>query len=288
MIIAVIGPTCSGKSKLADFIANSFDALVVNFDAFQIYREMNIGTAKPTDKELSKGNYYFYNIHNIDEIYDVAKYQRDIREFIKNNDKKNIVMVGGTGLYLKAALFDYKFENEDPMPEDYLSNLSNNELFTHLGKIDAIDAQKIGPNNRKRLLRALFIYDKHGASKTELNRGGKNNILFDDVIFIGLNIDRDILYKNIDKRVDNMFKDGLEEEVRSLFKKYGPNQRSLQAIGYKEFNNNLLVEEQRELIKKNTRNYAKRQTTFFKHQFDNVKWFDSIEEAEQYVKEINR
>ena len=110
MIIAVIGPTCSGKSKLADFIANSFDALVVNFDAFQIYREMNIGTAKPTDKELSKGNYYFYNIHNIDEIYDVAKYQRDIREFIKNNDKKNIVMVGGTGLYLKAALFDYKFE----------------------------------------------------------------------------------------------------------------------------------------------------------------------------------
>jgi len=285
MIIAIIGPTCSGKSILADYVANTINGLVVNFDAFQVYKEMNIGTAKPTSDEIKAKNYSLYNIVNVDDNFDVSKYQKVCREFLALHQKDNIVLVGGTGLYLKASLFDYHFEEEDPMPKNYLENIENNELYSRLFNIDEEDARKIGPNNRKRLLRALFIYETHNKTKSEINNNGKNTLLYPGVIFLGLDIPRETLYENINKRVENMFANGLEEEVNYLFKKYGKDNRSLQAIGYKEFNNDLSNLDRKELIKKNTRNYAKRQMTFFKHQFNGVKWFSSIEEAKNYVKD---
>ncbi len=287
MIICIVGPTASGKSKVAEELSLFYNAKIVNFDAFQVYKEMDIGTAKPTKEELESGRYFLYNIKNVDEDFDVSKYQEICREFLKEHEKENLILVGGTGLYLKAALYDYNFEkDEEPMPEDFLSEYTNKELFEKLLIIDPKDANKIGENNRKRLLRALYIYKIHGKSKSSLNQNGKNKILYENVNIIGLDIPREILYERINKRVDEMINDGLEKEVEFLFYQYGANKRALQAIGYKEFNNELPLEEKIELIKKNTRNYAKRQMTFFKHQFDNIKWYSSVEEAIEYGKTL--
>lgn len=282
MIIAIVGPTGSGKSHLAEFLRKKINGIVVNFDAFQVYKNMDIGTAKPSKKEIEENGYVFYDFVSVSEDFDVSKYQKICRDFLDNNKDKNIILVGGTGLYLKSVLYDYKFEKESPMPENYLDDIDNLELYKRLEKIDKQDALKIGKNNRKRLLRALYIFETHKKSKTELNNNGKNKKIYDFEIY-GLDIDRNKLYEKINSRVDTMFENGLEKEVENLFSLYGTSLRALQAIGYKEFNTNLNIDEKKELIKKNTRNYAKRQMTFFKHQFENITWFNSLDEAYKYV-----
>ncbi len=270
MIYAILGPTCSGKSDLAETLSKKYNAPVINFDAFQVYKELNKGTAKPSKEELSSGRYFLYDYVSITEEYSVSRYQKDARELLEKFKDKDIVMVGGTGLYLKAALYDYKFMEEDPMPKDYLADLSNEKLYEELTKIDLGDARKIGINNRKRLLRALYIYETHKVNKTDLNKGGKNNLLYKNTKFIGINFNREKLYERIDDRVDLMFENGLEEEAKFLFSNYDHSLRALQAIGYKEFLLSNDIEEVKKLIKNNTHHYAKRQMTFFKHQFDNI------------------
>lgn len=283
MIFAIVGPTASHKSDLADELSLMFKCDIINFDAFQVYKELNIGSAKPSKEVLKDSKYKLYDFVSINEDYDVSKYQIDCRKLI--GDDKNHILVGGTGLYLKAALFDYKFLEEKPMPNDYLQDKTNKELYEMLIQIDKDDALKIGNNNRKRLLRALYIYDIHKVNKTELNQNGKESLLYKDVIFIGLNPPREELYDNINKRVDKMFELGLKEEVDDLFNKFDKNRRGLQAIGYKEFDTDLSIEEIKDLIKKNTRKYAKRQLTFFKHQFNINYWFNTPEDAIKYIKE---
>ena len=283
MIYAILGPTCSGKSDLAEKLSLKLNYPVINFDAFQVYKELDKGTAKPSKELLESGRYFLYGFRSVLEPYDVMNYQEDARNLLSKFNNDNVILVGGTGLYLKALLFDYKFLEEEKMPDDFLNDLSNEELYKRLLLIDKDDAIKIGPNNRKRLLRALYVYKIHGKSKTELNNNGKSNLLYSNVIFIGLNIERSLLYERINKRVDIMFDNGLEKEVNSLFSFYGNKLRAFQAIGYKEFNNEGSIEEIKELIKKNTRNYAKRQMTFFKHQFENVKWFNSMKDAEGFL-----
>ena len=283
MIYAILGPTCSGKSDLAEKLSLKLNYPVINFDAFQVYKELDKGTAKPSKELLESGRYFLYGFRSVLEPYDVMNYQEDARNLLSKFNNDNVILVGGTGLYLKALLFDYKFLEEEKMPDDFLNDLSNEELYKKLLLIDKDDAIKIGPNNRKRLLRALYVYKIHGKSKTELNNNGKNNLLYSNVIFIGLNIERSLLYERINKRVDIMFDNGLEKEVNYLFSFYGNKLRAFQAIGYKEFNNEGSIEEIKELIKKNTRNYAKRQMTFFKHQFENVKWFNSMKDAEGFL-----
>ena len=283
MIYAILGPTCSGKSDLAEKLSLKLNYPVINFDAFQVYKELDKGTAKPSKELLESGRYFLYGFRSVLEPYDVMNYQEDARNLLSKFNNDNVILVGGTGLYLKALLFDYKFLEEEKMPDDFLNDLSNEELYKKLLLIDKDDAIKIGPNNRKRLLRALYVYKIHGKSKTELNNNGKNNLLYSNVIFIGLNIERSLLYERINKRVDIMFDNGLEKEVSSLFSFYGNKLRAFQAIGYKEFNDEGSIEEIKELIKKNTRNYAKRQMTFFKHQFENVKWFNSMKDAEGFL-----
>ena len=270
MIYAILGPTCSGKSDLAETLSKKYNAPVINFDAFQVYKELNKGTAKPSKEELSSGRYFLYDYVSITEEYSVSRYQKDARELLEKFKDKDIVMVGGTGLYLKAALYDYKFMEEDPMPKDYLADLSNEKLYEELTKIDLDDARKIGINNRKRLLRAIYIYETHKVNKTDLNKGGKNNLLYKNTKFIGINFNREKLYERIDDRVDLMFENGLEEEAKFLFSNYDHSLRALQAIGYKEFLLSNDIEEVKKLIKNNTHHYAKRQMTFFKHQFDNI------------------
>ena len=274
MIYAILGPTCSGKSDFSEKLSLKYNAPIINFDAFQVYKELNKGTAKPSKEELNSGRYFLYDFVSITEDYNVSRYQEEARALISKFKNKDIIMVGGTGLYLKAALFDYKFLKEEKMDDDFLKELSNEELYNRLLLIDHDDALKIGVNNRKRLLRALYIYETHKKSKSELNENGKNKLIFPEVKFIGLNIERSLLYERIDKRVDKMFEDGLEEEARYLFKNYDNSLRGLQAIGYKEFLLSDDGKEVKKMIKNNTHHYAKRQMTFFKHQFDYVEWIN--------------
>lgn len=270
MIYAILGPTCSGKSDFAEKLSLKYNAPIINFDAFQVYKELNKGTAKPSKKELDSGRYFLYDFVSIKEDYNVSRYQEEARLLLEKFKDKDVVMVGGTGLYLKAALFDYKFLKEEKMDEGFLQDVSNEEVYRKLLLIDKDDAIKIGVNNRKRLLRALYIYKIHNKSKSELNDNGKNTLLYKDVKFYGIDIDRVLLYQRIDQRVDKMFEDGLEEEARSLFNSYDHSLRALQAIGYKEFLLSSDSEEIKKMIKNNTHHYAKRQMTFFKHQFDNI------------------
>ena len=270
MIYAILGPTCSGKSDFAEKLSLKYNAPIINFDAFQVYKELNKGTAKPSKNELDSGRYFLYDFVSIKEDYNVSRYQEEARLLLEKFKDKDVVMVGGTGLYLKAALFDYKFLKEEKMDEGFLQDVSNEELYRKLLLIDKDDAIKIGVNNRKRLLRALYIYKIHNKSKSELNDNGKNTLLYKDVKFFGIDIDRALLYQRIDQRVDKMFEDGLEEEARSLFNSYDHSLRALQAIGYKEFLLSSDSEEIKKMIKNNTHHYAKRQMTFFKHQFDNI------------------
>ena len=283
MIYAVLGPTCSGKSDIAEAISLKLNCPLINFDAFQVYKVIDKGTAKPPKELLESGRYFLYDFIDLLDEYDVSRYQKDARLLLDQYKNKDVVLVGGTGLYLKALLFDYKFEEEEKMPENFLENKTNQELYDELYKIDPSDALKIGTNNRKRLVRALYVYKIHGKTKSDLNDNGKNKMLYEDVTFIGIDISRDLLYERINHRVDLMFEDGLKEEVDNLFAFYGPNRRAFQAIGYKEFNSDLSQEEIKELIKKNTRNYAKRQMTFFKHQFENINWCKNVEEVMKVV-----
>lgn len=285
MIYAILGPTCSGKSDLAEQISIKKNCPIINFDTFQVYKEINKGTAKPSDDLLNTGRYFLYGFRSIKEDYDVSLYQKDGRELLDKFKGQDVILVGGNGLYLKALLYDYKFLEEEPMPNNYKSELKNEELYEELLKIDENDAKKIGPNNRKRLLRALYVFETHKKSKTEINENGKDKLLYDNVLFIGLDINRELLYKNINKRVDLMFENGLAQEARGLFKEYNHSLRAFQAIGYKEFLLSEDDEEVKEMIKLNTRRYAKRQFTFFKHQFNDVKWFISSLEAYNFVKE---
>ncbi len=292
MIIAIVGPTASNKSALAEEVSATFNIPIMNFDVYQMYKEVDLGTAKPSKEELESGRYYFYNNIEITEDYDVARYQKDGRELLNKLLKinKHVILVGGNGLYLKALLFDYEFGTEKPMPKDYLHNQTNEELYEKLLKIDKEDALKIGSNNRKRLLRAIYIYEVHGKNKTTLNKNRKDDLLYEDTIFVGMDLDRDYLYERINKRADEMFANGLEEEAKRLIKKYGTSNRALQAIGYKQFGKGLSSEATKELIKKDTRNYAKRQLTFFKNQYKSyINWFNTYEDAKEFLfKELNK
>ncbi len=288
MIFAIIGPTASNKSFLVDEFVSYLnnDVLVINFDAYQIYKQMNIGTAKPS-KEFLKlhKNYLMYDFVDVNQKFDVCSYQKIVRKIIDDNINKNIILVGGTGFYLKSLLYDYKYIEEPPMSEDYLRDLTNEELYNKLFLVDPIDANKITMHNRKRLLRALYVYEVHKKSKTELNNNGKNKLLYPDVVFIGISPNRNLLYENINNRVDKMIKDGLVNEVNLLKKEYPFKNQALEAIGYKEFFYGLSLNDTIELIKKNTRHYAKRQLTYFKHQFENVLWFEDAESALKFLKQ---
>ena len=260
MIIAIVGPTGVGKTKLSIELAKYYDAIIINCDAMQIYKDMNIGTAKVTEKEKEGIPHYLINRCSLEEDYSVYEYQKEARELLDKFKDKNVILVGGTGLYLKALLYDYHFL--EPNEEDY-DKYSNEELLAMVKK-DNPDVD-IHLNNRRRLISYLKI------PKTR----NSNQMLYNAMI-IGLTTDRNNLYNIINNRVDKMIQDGLEEEARALFVKY-PNSRALKtAIGYKElkeyFSGNIFKDEAIDLIKKNSRHYAKRQYTFFNNQLD-VNWF---------------
>lgn len=267
-IVVIIGPTGVGKTKLSISLAKYLDAVVINADSMQVYRDLNIGTAKIKENEKEGIKHYLFDICDIEEEYNIYKYQKDGRKLLDKFQKegKNVVLVGGSGLYIKSLLYDYKFQDEE-YKEAY-ENLTNQELLEEIKKHHETD---IHVNNRKRLIR-------------ELNKIKNNNQITSDIhkklydfLLIGLTCDREELYKIVDKRVDLMIEEGLIEEVKALYEK-GINSKAIQTgIGYKElysyFKGDISLEEAVKLIKKNTRHFIKRQYTFFKHQMD-VTWLN--------------
>ena len=280
MILAIIGPTAVGKTKLSIELAKKYNAIIINCDAMQVYKGLDIGTAKATLEEQEGIPHELLDFVPVTQNYTIYDYQKDARKLLEKYQGRNIIFVGGTGLYLKSALYDYRFY-EETTTNSY-DNLTNEELYNLALAKDK--NMNIHPNNRKRLVRFL---------NKEVQEYVEPKPLYDFKI-IGLTTSRDILYDKINKRVDVMFQNGLLTEVKSFYAQ-GIHSKALETgIGYKElyqyFDNKITLEEAKELIKKNSRHYAKRQYTFFNHQLD-VKWFNTnyedfsktINEVEDYI-----
>lgn len=265
MVICVVGPTGVGKTKLSISLAKKYNAVVVNSDAMQVYKGLDIGSAKVTEEEKEGVTHLLFDIREVDEDYTVYDYQRDARDILEKYKDRNIVFVGGTGLYLKAALYDYHFTEEDYSEYEPYDDKSNDELYEMVLEKDKDTL--IHKNNRVRMIRFL---NKKDTDKVDAIK------LYDHTI-IGLTTDRDILYDRINKRVDIMVDNGLLEEVKSYYDKGIRSKPLMGGIGYKElyeyFDGKVSLEEAIDKIKQNSRHYAKRQYTFFNHQLD-VNWFN--------------
>lgn len=285
MIIVITGPTAIGKTKLSIELAKKYNAEIINYDSVQIYKDMDIASAKVTKEEMEGITHHLIDIKNYDEDYSIYDYQIDARKKIEElkNKNKNIIFVGGTGLYIKAALFDYRFNKEE---EKYdFSNLTNEELYEKIINIDK--DIKVDKDNNRRLVRTLINLLNGNITNN------KDNLLYDNCYFVGLETNRDILYDRINRRVDIMVDNGLLDEAKFFYNKERT-KAIMTPIGYKElfryFDNEITKEEAIDLIKKNSRHYAKRQFTFFKNQMD-IKWFDvdfdnfdnTIKDVENYI-----
>lgn len=266
MIIVISGPTGVGKTKLSIELAKHYNAIIINGDAMQVYKKMDIATAKIKNEEKENIPHYLFDICDLEDNYSIYDYQKDARKIIEENKDKNIIIVGGSGLYQKALLYDYKLDVENNVNNNY-DNLLNEELYNLALKIDSnLD---IHPNNRKRLIR--FLNKDKVTDKTD-------KILYDNVIFLGLTTSRENLYNIINNRVDEMVKEGLIEEAKYFYDKKVNCKALDTVIGYKElfkyFNNELTLDEALDLIKKNSRHYAKRQYTWFNHQVPTI-WIET-------------
>lgn len=272
-IIVIVGPTGVGKTKLSIELAKKLNGEIINADSTQVYRGMDIATAKVTEEEKEGIMHHLFDIKNIEEDYTVYDYQKDCRQKIEEIQKRGNtpIIVGGTGLYIKAALYDYKFEAENNNNDEFLE-YNNDELYSKLLIIDPNTT--IHKNNRKRVVRALNYYYQNNET---ISSKEKTNKLLYNVIFIGLTTSRDILYNRINKRVDIMLENGLLEESKKIYNTNIRSKAVLTPIGYKElfeyFDNKKSKEEALELIKQRSRKYAKRQYTWNNHQLD-VNWFD--------------
>ncbi len=286
-IIVIAGPTGVGKTKMSIELAKRIDAEIINADSMQVYKDLNIGTAKITEKEKEGIPHHLFDIVEPTNMYTVYDYQKDARDIINDvlSRGKKVIIVGGTGLYIKALLYDYKFIKEDKTYD--FSKMSNEEI---LDKINSYNLDiNLHINNRKRLERVLTkLYNNN--MQTE-----KTDTVLYDFVAIGLTTTRDNLYKIIDNRVDKMIEDGLIDEVEELYKKNIHSKAINTGIGYKElykyFDKEISLDEAVSLIKKNSRHYAKRQYTFFNNQM-NIKWFNTnyedfsltVEEVYNYIK----
>ena len=288
-VIVICGPTASGKTSLGIKLAKKIEGEIVSCDSMQIYKDMTIGTAKPTDEERKEAKHYLVDFVMPNERYSVSEYKKDaeytIEQIIKSGKKP--IIVGGTGLYLNSLVYgidypnietdlNYRQELEDRVNKEGLEN-----LYKEANKIDSKAMEKISSNDKKRILRILEIYHSTGKTKTQLEEDSrKNGPKYDYKIFV-LNMDREKLYDRINKRVDIMIEDGLIDEVKQLLKKYKEFPTAMQGLGYKEvieyLENKLTKVEMIEKIKQETRRYAKRQITWFKS-YKNAIWLDAFNE----------
>ena len=272
-IIVIVGPTAVGKTKLSVELAKKFNGEIINADSTQIFKGLDIATAKVTEEEKEGIPHHLFDIKEITEDYTVYDYQKDGRMCIEGilNRGKTPIIVGGTGLYIKALLYDYKFEEENKILNNY-EEYTNEELYKKLLEVDP--NTEIHMNNRKRVIRALNYFEQNNEPLSSKEKTDKE--LY-DALYIGLTTDREMLYSRINKRVEVMIDNGLLEEAKEVYESNIRTKAVLTPIGYKElfpyFEKQESLEVCLENIKQNSRRYAKRQYTWFNNQMD-VEWFD--------------
>ncbi|GAJ25265.1 tRNA delta(2)-isopentenylpyrophosphate transferase [Liquorilactobacillus sucicola DSM 21376 = JCM 15457] len=285
-ILLIVGPTAVGKTELSIEIAQRFNGAVISGDSMQFYRKLDIGTAKIKKSEMQGITHYMIDIRNVDERFSVADFVRNCRQKIDEilAQGKLPLIVGGTGFYLQALLDNFQLGDDSydnalslrSKWHKYALEMGKLELWKRLEEIDPQAAAKIPPNNERRVVRALEVFEKTG--KLFSSQNDQANAEFDPLL-IGLTTDRRLLYERINKRVDLMLNAGLAAEARWLFESGGENLPAGRGIGYKElyeyFEGKIELENAITEIKKNSRHYAKRQLTWFRNKME-VNWFDIL------------
>jgi len=276
--ILIFGPTASGKTDLSIDLALKVSGEIISADSMQVYRFMDIGTAKPSKEQMTTVPHYLIDIVAPDEDWNVSSFIDNTERLIPDIKKKGKipVIVGGTGLYLNALIngFSFPIAEKDEALRNKLSSKSAEELYAQLCRIDPGSAKKINANDKKRMIRAIEVFESTGTPISKMQKSKKDNRLR----LFCINIEREALYKRINDRVDGMIKKGLVDEVRSLLNKgYSKELNSMQALGYKEtvqfLEGKISLDEAVELIKRKTRNFAKRQLSWFRR-FEDVVWID--------------
>lgn len=293
-VIVICGPTASGKTKLSIELAKKLNGEIVSADSMQIYKEMNIGTAKPTKEEMQGIKHYLLDFVSPDKRYSVAEYKKDAIEAIEKIIEKGRVpiVIGGTGLYINSLIYGIEYP-ETEIDLDYrekLEEIAKNEgiskLYEMAKKIDAEAMKTISENDKKRICRVLEIYHATGKTKTEQEiESRKKGPRYNYLVF-GINMEREKLYDRINRRVDIMLVDGLIEEVKEISEKYKEFPTAMQGLGYKEvveyLNGDISKEDMINKIKMETRRYAKRQLTWFRR-YENITWLDGLEDVQKNI-----
>lgn len=295
-VIVICGPTASGKTSLSISLAKKINGEIVSCDSMQIYKEMDIGSAKPTVEEMQEIKHYLVDFVSPEKRYSVSEYKEDASKAIEEiiNKGKTPIIVGGTGLYLNSLIYNIQY-NEMEVDLNYRRELEKEAeeyglevLYNRAKEIDPEAMEKVSANDKKRITRVLEIYNVTGRNKTELEKKSRKEVPYNYLIF-GINMERSILYDRINKRVDIMLEQGLIEEVKNLINKYSNMPTAMQGLGYKEvkefLDGNISKEEMIEKIKMETRRYAKRQITWFKR-IKNIIWLDGLNKTEENVNSI--
>ena len=286
-----------GKSNLAIELAKRINGEIISADSMQIYKDMNIGTAKVTTQEMQGIKHYLLDFISPNERYNVTQYKKDAEKAIEEilNKGKTPIIVGGTGLYIDSLIYGIDFPEEefDEKYRKHLELIAEKEglekLYKEACKIDSKAMEKISPNDKKRIIRVLEIYNKTGKTKTEQEiESRKNSVKYNYFVFV-INMERQVLYERINKRVDQMVEQGLIEEVKSILLKYKTFPTAMQGLGYKEvveyLKKKTTKEEMIEKIKLETRHYAKRQLTWFRKNKQAI-WLDGLKSTEENLKTI--
>ncbi|WP_338650881.1 tRNA (adenosine(37)-N6)-dimethylallyltransferase MiaA [Listeria seeligeri] len=280
-VIVIVGPTAVGKTSLSIELAKKFNGEIISGDSMQVYRGLDIGTAKITTEEMDGTTHYLIDVTEAAEPFTAAKFQTETRlllESIHNRGKLPII-VGGTGLYIQSVFYDYDFgkSGEDKVYRAELDQLDNDTLWQMLNQLDPKSATLIHENNKRRVIRALEVIHLTGKPFSEYQVHHEPNNRYKP-LFLGLDLTREVLYERINDRVNQMFEHGLVEEAKILYDQKLTDVPAIQGIGYKElfayFEGNSSLEEAKELIQKNSRHFAKRQLTWFRNRMD-INWIQA-------------
>ena len=290
-VLVITGPTAVGKSALAITLAKQFNGEIISGDSIQVYKGFDIGSGKIKDEEMAGVPHHLLDVLQPQESFSVYDFQTLAREKIENCEKLPI-LCGGTGLYLKGCLFDYQFDKDSqPVKDDPYPELNNEQLYQKLVEVDSEQAKKMHPNNRRRVLRSLHIYQSTGTTQSQHESQQTHTMIY-DTFLIGCTLPREQLYQRINQRVEEMFAEGLVDEVNGLLKQGVQfNDQPMRGIGYKEFQpyfeGQQTLEQVKKEIQKHSREFAKKQYTWLNHQFS-VRWLDmnSTEDKQQLIKEI--
>jgi tRNA dimethylallyltransferase len=296
-VIVICGPTASGKTALSIELAKKINGEIVSADSMQIYKDMDIGSAKPTKEEMQGIKHYLLDFVLPSERYSVADYKKEATKAIEEiiNKGKMPIIVGGTGLYIDSLIYnidytqmeyDEKYRNE---LEERVKEEGLDSLYEEAKKIDSNAIKNISQNDKKRILRILEVYHQTGKTKTEQEEESRKNEVPYEYHVFALTMDREKLYDRINQRVDIMIEQGLINEVKNIIEKYSKYPTAMQALGYKEIkeylDGKITKEEAIEKVKQETRRYAKRQLTWFRKNKQTI-WINALEQKEENIKII--